>query len=114
MNYQSPHELRTVSHTKLCFAELSKFSVRETIQGPFDKIQGLLGKIQGLFKDLSKFVNFQRRFEGLMLFQGLFKASVIQGLAQNTFSRALRQLYVFTLSFDWFTGCDYSGFTTLN
>ena len=74
MNYKSPHELRTVSRdvsrTKLCFAELSKFScprkrcVNEDlfIQGPFDKIQGLLGKIQGLLKDLSKFFNFQRHF----------------------------------------------------
>ena len=44
------------------------------IQGPFDKIQGLLAKIQGLFKDLSKFFNFQGLFKGLMHFQGLFKA----------------------------------------
>ena len=44
------------------------------IQGPVHKIQGLLGKIKGLFKDLSKFFNFQRLFKGLMLFQGLFKA----------------------------------------
>ena len=44
------------------------------IQGPFYKIQGLLGKIQGLFKDLSRFFNFQGLFKGLMLFQGLFKA----------------------------------------
>ena len=33
-----------------------------------------MGKIQGLFKDLSRFFNFQGLFKGLMLFQGLFKA----------------------------------------
>ena len=44
------------------------------IQGPFYKIQGKMGKIQGLFKDLSRFFNFQGLFKGLMLFQGLFKA----------------------------------------
>ena len=37
-------------------------------------IQGLLGKIQEFFKDLSKCLNFQGIFKGLMLFQGLFKA----------------------------------------
>ena len=58
-------------------------------QGPFNKIHGQLGKIQGPFKDLSKFLNFQGLFKGLMLFQGLFKtrannvsASLLQALCQ--------------------------------
>ena len=63
-------------HAENCLAELLKFSctrqhcVNEVLlnQGPFDKIQGLLGKIQGLFKDLSKLLNFQGLFKGLILF----------------------------------------------
>ena len=57
------------------------------IQGPFYKIQGLLGKIQGLFKDLSRFFNFQGLFKGLMLFQGLFKARANHGKIFPSFDR---------------------------
>ena len=91
MNYKSPQELRTVYvmfHAQNCvLLSLQSFlcarqrCVNEDlfIQGPFDNVQGLLGKIQGLFKDLSKFFNFQGLFKGLMLFRGLFKAHANHG-----------------------------------
>ena len=52
------------------------------IQGPFDKIQGL-------FKDLSKFFNFQGVFKGLMLFQGLFKARANHGVGLANFGLSM-------------------------
>ena len=52
-----------------CFLCAKQRSVKEVLF-----IQRLFDKIQGLFKDLSKFFNFQGLFKGLMLFQRLIRA----------------------------------------